>query len=182
MGSLLIGIVVASGLTMIVSLAWPLIRKYQRLVRLGTRPRYRKTAAFLCDAERDMLAALQDMVGNALRVYPKVRLYDLLMLSSGHEERNPELVQRLQSQRVDFVVCDSRTSAPMLVVELCPTANHGEADAEQEQFLSFILESAGLPLLPISRDLSQSRIQLAEAMQQSVSAYITRHNTTQQAA
>jgi len=148
------------------------MRKYKRLTRFRDRPRYRKTSTFLTEVERDMLKALQDMVGSGLKVYPNVRLYDLLELAGGREETNTDLAVRLRCEVVDFVVCDARTSAPTLVVELRNTSDETADTIERNDFVEWILSTASLPLLLISRESPQSIVQLAQVVQSSLSEYI----------
>ena len=83
MDALLICLAVASGVTMVVSLSWPALRKYRRLMRRSFRPRYRKTKALLDDVQRQIYQALQGMVGPGLHVFPSVRLCELLDLVGG---------------------------------------------------------------------------------------------------
>ncbi len=167
----LIILAVVSGMTLIGSLGWPQIRKIRRLSRLRSRPRYRKAAAFLSDVERDMLKALKDMVGAGLIVYPNVRLYDLLELAGGSEENNLELAARLRSEIVDFAVCDARSSAPMLVVEMRGGEKNDDI-LERNRFVEGVLASAGLPVLPISKQSPHTSLELAEAVHTSLSDYI----------
>jgi hypothetical protein len=166
-----------SGITLVVSLGWPSIRKYRRLTRLRGRPRYRKTACFLDAIERDMLKSLQDMVGPALVVYPGVRVFDLLELASGDEQHNLELAQRLRCEVVDYAVFDRNTSVPVLVVDL---RNPSEQDADaldRQRFLESVLAAARLPILPISRVSPRTSLQLAETLQTSLNSYIQKMST-----
>ena len=172
MDALLICLAVASGVTMVVSLSWPALRKYRRLMRRSFRPRYRKTKALLDDVQRQIYQALQGMVGPGLHVFPSVRLCELLDLVGGSESRNPDVAMRICSIGVDFVVCDAKTSRPMLVVELRSPSEGDEEARDRDEFVDQILSAAGLPLLPISRQAPNSSLQLAETVQQSLSAYI----------
>ena len=173
MDAVLIFLAVGSGVTMVVSLSWPALRKYRRLMRRSFRPRYRKTKALLDDVQREIFQALQGMVGPGLHVFPSVRLCELLDLVGGSERRNPDVAMRLCSIGVDFVVCDVKTFRPMLVVELRSSADDDDEEARRrDEFVDRILSAAGLPLLPISRQAPSSSLQLAETVQQSLSAYI----------
>lgn len=171
---ILLALAVVSGLTMIASLAWPMTRKYRRLMRMSSQPRYRKAATFLTELEREMLSNLQDMVGPGLSVFPNVRLFEFLDLASGNEERNPGLAARLRSETVDFLVCDRRTTMPMLVVEMRNPSASDDETRSRDDLVDHMLESAGLPLLPISRESPRSKLQLAETVQGSLSAYISK--------
>ena len=172
MHAVLIFLAVASGLTMLVALSWPTARKYRRLMRRSFRPRYRKTKALHGEVEREIHQALRDMVGPALDVFPRVRLYDLLELSGGSEERNEELARRVRGTSVDFVICDATTAKPMLVVALRNASKQDTEAQEHNRFIERTLDAAGLPLLPISRQSPTSGLQLAETVQQSLSTYI----------
>ena len=172
MHTVLICLTIASGVTMIGALGWPTLRKYRRLMRRSFRPRYRKTKVLLGEVEREVLGALQAMVGPTLRVFPNVRVHDLLDLAGGSEHRNQELALRVRSTSVDFVICDGDTTRPMLVVELRNPSERNAEAREQERFIEHLLDGAGLPLLPIARQSPTSSLQLAETVQQSLSSYI----------
>ncbi len=176
-GIVLLILALTSGITLIVSLGWPSIRKYRRLTRLRGRPRYRKTACFLDTVERDMLKALQDMVGPALVVYPSVRAIDLLELAAGDEQNNLELAQRLRCEVVDYAVFDRNTSVPVLVVDLRNPAEEDADTLDRQRFLESVLAAARLPILPISRVSPRTSLQLAETLQTSLNSYIQKMST-----
>lgn len=170
----LLAVAIISALVMVAAITWPATRKYRRLVRMSSQPRYAKTGAFMTELEREMYANLQDMVGPGLAVFPNVRLYDILDLSSGNEERNTALASRIRSEVVDFLVCDRRSTMPMLVVEMRNLADTDEETTQRNDLVDRLLESAGLPLLPISRESPRSKLQLAEHVQGSLASYITK--------
>lgn len=172
MSTVLIILAVVSGATLITALAWPSWRKYKRLARYRGRPRYRKTAALLTASERSMVKSLQEMVGSGMKVYPNVRLFDLLELAGGREENNGPLAARVRSEVVDFVVCDAATTTPTLVVEMRRAEEPSADIRDRNDFVDWILQSAGLPLLPISQAGPKSTLQLAESVQASLSAFI----------
>ena len=172
MHGVLIFLAIGSGVTMIFALSWPTLRKYRRLMRRSFMPRYRKAKTLFDDVQRETFQSLQTMVGPTLHVFPCVQLSELLDLIGGSEHRNAEVAMRIRSTSVDFVVCDAKTSRPMLVVELRDTSEANDEERHRDEFVDRILDSAGLPLLPISRQAPSSSLQLAETVQQSLSAYI----------
>jgi hypothetical protein len=176
-GFILLILALTSAITLVVALAWPSLRKYRRLTRLRGRPRYRKTACFLDAVERDMLSALQEMVGPALAVYPNVRLVDLLELAGGEEQNNLELAQRLRCEIVDYAVFDRHTSVPMLVVDLRNPTEEDVDMLDRQRFIEYVLGQARLPILPISRVSPRSSLQLAETLQSSLNDYISKMAT-----
>lgn len=164
---------IASGITLVAALAWPTACKARALLRRRARPRYRKSKALLAEREQAIFQSLRSMVSPALDVFPNVRLYDLLDLDGGNEDRDQELARRIRATSVDFVLCDAVTSRPMFVVAL----PHGSADdpqaRTQERFLAGILEAAGLPLLPFASPSETTEpLDQAETFQQTLATYL----------
>jgi len=172
MKTALLFLIAASGIAFLVAISWPTLRKCGPLIRQSFKPRYRKTDAMLDEVHRELFQSLQAMVGPALHVFPCVQLSELLDLVGGNESRDAELAIRIRSTSVDFVLCDAKTTKPMLVVEARNTYDESDETRQRDQFIDQMLNDARLPLLPISRQTPTSNLQLAETVQQSLNAYI----------
>jgi hypothetical protein len=164
---------IVSGITLVLAVAWPAVYNARALLRLRARPRYSKSKALLAEREQAIFQSLRNMVSPALDVFPNVRLYDLLDLVGGNEDRDQELARRIRATSVDFVLCDAVTSRPMFVVAL----PHGSADdpkaRTEERFLTSILEAAGLPLLPFaSPSEPSSPLDETETFQKTLATYL----------
>jgi len=179
MQMLLVILAALSGVVLLASLAWPLAmhyrlfrRKLQRVDAIRAQPRYRKTDAFLDQAEKKTLDSLRQMVGSGLSVYPKVRLGSILRLKSGQESANPELAAYVRQQVVDFVVCDTSTQQPVLVVMLRNNTNASPQTLLARETLDDLLQTAGMPALPIARQQSHGSVQIAQSLQSALSTFM----------
>ena len=113
---------------------------------------YRKTDHLLTPAERSFYEVLRRIIGDELRLFVKVRLADLVWLPHDVENRQAH-VNRVAAKHIDFVLCDPRTLAPVLAVELDDSSHAARHRQQRDALVNEVLRSAGLPLLrvPVQR-------------------------------
>ncbi len=119
---------------------------------------YRVRDAVLSPAERSFLAALHEALGVSGRtgnvvLFPSVRLAEVLSVDSsesGNRSAWRSAFNRVSSKQADFVLCDSATTRPLLVIEL-DDKSHARSDRRaRDAFVDKACESAGLPILHVT--------------------------------
>jgi len=122
------------------------------LTRAFTRWPYHKTDRLLTPAERSFFGVLGQAIDSDLYIFAKVRLSDLLWLPPGSRDRQSYL-NRIQSKHVDFVLCDSATTEPRLLIELDDSSHQKARRRSRDAFLDEAVRRAGLPILrvPVKR-------------------------------
>jgi hypothetical protein len=120
---------------------------------------YRKTDHLLTPAERSFYEVLRRIIGDDLRLFVKVRLADLVWLPHDIENRQAH-VNRVAAKHIDFVLCDPRTLAPVLAVELDDSSHAARQRQERDALVNEVLRTVGLPLLrvPVKRSYVPSEL------------------------
>lgn len=109
--------------------------------------RYRLRDDFVSRAEASFFHTLRTVVGDGALIFPKVNLADLLYAPRQRERLSAW--NRINRKHIDFVLCDPRTLAPVLAVELDDRSHRRPDRAERDAFLDDALGGAGLPLLRV---------------------------------
>lgn len=130
---------------------------------------YAKREALFTPAERRFLSVLEQSVGADYRILGKVRLSDIIALDkrlSGDKSRTAE--NRINQKHVDFVLCDPRTLAVIIVVEL-DDRSHERADRKaRDKFVDGALAAAGVPIahIPVQAhySISDTQRRISEAL------------------
>jgi very-short-patch-repair endonuclease len=122
---------------------------------------YAPIAQLLTPAERDFFAALQAAAPAGYQIFAQVRLAGLIQVKP-QARRDKSHWWRIQAKCVDFVLCDARTTAPRLVIEL-DDSSHARADRQaRDAFVDAVLADVGLPVLHVRWSRSYDRRDLAE--------------------
>jgi very-short-patch-repair endonuclease len=109
---------------------------------------FKKKDYFFSKGERVFYDVLMQAVDGQVAVFAMVRLWDLLDLPKGTEQRQSHQ-NRVQSKHVDFVLCDLKNLSPALVIEL-DDKSHGRARrVERDKLVDEIPGDAGLPILHV---------------------------------
>jgi very-short-patch-repair endonuclease len=109
---------------------------------------YAPILQLLTPAERDFHAALQAAIPTGYQLFAQVRLASLVQVKP-QARRDKSHWWRIQAKCVDFVLCDARTTAPRLVIEL-DDASHNRADRQaRDAFVDTVLAGVGLPILHV---------------------------------
>jgi hypothetical protein len=120
---------------------------------------YRKTDHLLTPAERSFYEVLRRITGDDLRLFVKVRLADLVWLPHDIDNRQAH-VNRVAAKHIDFVLCDPRTLAPVLAVELDDSSHAARHRQQRDALVNEVLRTVGLPLLrvPVKRSYVPSEV------------------------
>jgi len=133
------------------------------LAKSLTRWPYRKTDHLLTPAERSFFGVLGQAIDSDLYIFAKVRLSDLLWLPHGTTNRQSHL-NRIQSKHVDFVLCDSATTEPRLLIELDDSSHQSARRGGRDTFLDEAVRRAGLPILRVPAKRSYAPAQLRQVI------------------
>ncbi|HEU4760082.1 MAG TPA: DUF2726 domain-containing protein [Dehalococcoidia bacterium] len=128
---------------------------------------YRRVDSLLTAAERSFYGVLVSVVDRDVAVFPKVRLADLLWLPRDARDRRAHL-NRVVSKHVDFVLCERRTLAPVLVIELDDSSHRARERRRRDAFVDQALRAAGLPLLRVPVRRSYPPHELADLIRLSL--------------
>ena len=109
--------------------------------------RYRLREDFVSRAEASFFHSLRTVVGDRALIFLKVNLADLLY--PPRQEQQRAVWNRINRKHIDFVLCDPRTLAPVLAVELDDRSHRRQDRVERDAFLDDALGNAGLPLLRV---------------------------------
>lgn len=124
------------------------------LPRLPARPQprgnlpYTRIPHLLTAAESDFFTVLLDATPSNLVVFAQVRLASLVEVQQW-ARRDKTNWYKIQAKCVDFVLCEARTYAPRLVVELDDRSHDRPDRRERDAFVDSVLASAGLPILHV---------------------------------
>jgi len=116
--------------------------------RPDPRSPYERSPTLLTAAERDFFAMLQQAAPARHQIFAQVRLANLVQVKQW-ARRDKSHWWRIQAKCVDFVLIDSATFSPRLVVEL-DDASHNRADRQaRDAFVDDVLAAAGIPILHV---------------------------------
>lgn len=109
---------------------------------------YQRIPTLLTAAERDFFAALQAAAPTGYQLFAQIRLANLVEVERW-ARRDKSHWWRIQAKTVDFVLCESHTFVPRLVIEL-DDRSHDRADRQaRDAFVDQVLTAVGLPILHV---------------------------------
>ena len=115
-------------------------------------------------AERRFYEMLVQAVPAWCVVFSKVRLADLVYVRQ-HSAKDKSHFNRIQAKHVDFVLCDAKTSAVCLVVELDDRSHERPDRKRRDQFVDELLTSVRLPILHVAARRSYDVSKLTRRIQ-----------------
>ena len=133
-------------------------RKPSQLVRLEKEETsetisypYQKQPFLLTKAERSFFGVLQQAVGNDYHTFSKVRLADIIKVSSGLSASDRQKAQnRISGKHVDFVLCNTRDLAVHCVIELDDKSHEKLERRQRDEFVDTALHAAGVTIFHFS--------------------------------
>jgi hypothetical protein len=122
---------------------------------------YRRAPFLLSKGERAFWRPLYRAVKGKYRIFCKVRLADIA--SCPRENRNEWLWFRMIGRyHVDFVICEPRTTAPLLVIELDDRLHRERPRQDRDDFKDAVLRAAGVPVYRVNAAAAYDPIELAQ--------------------
>ncbi|WP_114313066.1 DUF2726 domain-containing protein [Thermus caldifontis] len=109
---------------------------------------YRLKHSVLTPAERSFLGVLERVVPEGVRVWPKVRLADLLHIDAEGKERQAAL-NRVVAKHIDFLLVRAQDARPLLAIELDDRSHQREDRRERDRFLEALARQVGLSLMRV---------------------------------
>jgi len=122
---------------------------------------YERIPTLLTAAERDFFAALQQAAPAGHRIFGQVRLANLVQVKPW-ARRDKSHWWRIQAKCLDFVLVDSASFAPSLVIELDDRSHDRVDRRERDAFVDDVLASAGIPILHVRWQRSYDTQALAQ--------------------
>ncbi|NOK61610.1 MAG: hypothetical protein GFH27_549313n18 [Chloroflexi bacterium AL-W] len=109
---------------------------------------YVRIPHLLTKAEQRFFHVLQDAVPDDLMICPQVRLANLVQVT-GRYKRQYQYFNRIQAKCVDFVLCDTQSTVPLLVIELDDSSHRRQDRQKRDAFVNEILAQVRLPILHV---------------------------------
>jgi hypothetical protein len=132
---------VCSGSAGILLLIW-LVRQF-----LQPTVRVEPVETMLTAAEQRFYKALDAAIDGRLLILSKVRVADLLIVTSASRSARYRVFRSIACKHVDFVLAEAENLQPIAAIEL-DDSSHQRADRRlRDQLLDDLFEKAGLPLL-----------------------------------
>jgi len=101
-------------------------------------------------AEQELLAALEQAVGERYRVLAKVRIADVVEVTAVPRRSYwYHATNRISAARFDFLLCDPQSLEPACAIEM-------EAASEANAFLDELCQTIGLPLVRLDAEQARS--------------------------
>jgi hypothetical protein len=194
MGELIKLLAVLAAFFLLIGIAWvaalklgllkPIAKKDAATARDPKFQAYRVRDGVLGAGERAFLPVLRDAVKIAWAarqpppavppvVFPSVRLAEVLAVGASRTvDRSAwqSAFNQISSKQADFVVCDTVTTRPLLVVEL-DDSSHDRADRQdRDGFVDRACASAGLPILHIRAAASYNAQDVARRIAEALSS------------
>ena len=110
---------------------------------------YQKAPELVTRGEQAIWYSIERAVEGKYRLFCKVRLADIVCCPK--ENRNEGYwFRKISRYHVDFVICDLKTTAPLLVVELDDRRHREHLRKKQDEFKDAALNAAGVPVYRIA--------------------------------
>jgi hypothetical protein len=135
------------------------------LPRKETAATYKSRERVLTPAERSFFGALEMSLSSQCRVFPKIRLADLIEPTRAPDRRTfQSAFNRIAAKHADFTICRESDLAILGVVEL-DDKSHDQANRQtRDRFLEQALQSAGIPLLRVKAARGYDTAQLSSQL------------------
>lgn len=102
---------------------------------------------FLSHAELSFYHVLRSTLAQDVTIVIKPRLGDILFVRQPHKNQGAR--NRIDRKHVDFLLCETATMKPRLVVELDDSSHQKKDRQERDQLVDGALRAAGLPVLHV---------------------------------
>jgi Protein of unknown function (DUF2726) len=109
---------------------------------------YKRKDRLITVGEKAFWGPLHLAVKGKYRLFMKVRLLDVVTHPEGRRE-GKLWFRKIRGYHLDFVICEPKTTRPLLVVELDDRSHRGSKQARRDDFKNQVLRCAGIPLLRV---------------------------------
>ncbi|KAB0670547.1 DUF2726 domain-containing protein [Oryzomonas sagensis] len=123
---------------------------------------YKSREILFTPAELNFLNTLQQSLNKNYQIYGKVRLCDIIEPKNNLDSRTQQKAfNRISSKHVDFVICNARSLAIEMVIELDDRTHEQKARRARDEFLDAALEAANVPIarFPVKRAYTLRELQ-----------------------
>lgn len=104
---------------------------------------------FITNAEADFFRVLRAVVGERGHILAQVSLKQLLYFPGKGDPGRQKWQNKMAQKSVDFIICDSNTLKPKVVIEL-DEPSHARPDRQaRDDEVERILKAAGLPVVRV---------------------------------
>lgn len=111
---------------------------------------YQKVGILFTPAERSFLGVLKQTVGEAIEVFGKVRVADVIAPQKGlSPSARQKAFNKISAKHFDFLLCNKSDLAVICAVELNDSSHKATNRAERDVFLLNACKAANVPLLQI---------------------------------
>ena len=119
----------------------------------------------LTPAEQSFYLVLKGCLDGQLAVFTKVGLGEIIEIKKGIDASTRQgLWNKISRKHLDFVLCDSQTFAPKMVIELDDKSHARQRAQARDRDKDEILEAAGVPLLRVEASRSYTTRELSEKL------------------
>ncbi len=126
---------------------------------------YRRAPYLLSKGERAFWHPLYLAVHGKYRIFCKVRLADIVIAPIFRRDER-RWFRKIGSYHVDFVICEPRTTAPLLVIELDDRSHTSPQRRKRDEFKHAVLAAANVPLHRVPAQQAYDPAGLAQKIQQ----------------
>ncbi len=115
-------------------------------------------------SERELLALLQQAVGERFQILCKVRVADVVDVTAV-PRRAPwyRAVNRISAARFDFLLCDLQTLTPCCAIEM-------EQPDQANAFVDELCQTVDLPLIRLTPETARAYDQLCAAIESAINS------------
>ena len=110
---------------------------------------YVKKNYLITKTERDFLQVLEKAVGGRADIFPNVRLWDILDVSTFDRKDKIIHENKIRAKHIDFTLCKKETHKILGCIELDDKTHFGKQAIKNDRLKNEAFEAAGLPLIRI---------------------------------
>ena len=118
------------------------------LAKQGRLP-YEKQARLFTPAEQHFLRTLDRALPEGYRLFGKVRIADVLQVSTTNQKRFWRYFVKISSKHIDYVIVDAQSMAPVAGIELDDSSHDRKDRRERDEFVNKACAAAQFPLIRV---------------------------------
>ncbi len=157
------------GLLLLFGIAGFLVRQARRL-----RPATvyaESVASLLTPAERLFMQSLEIATDGRWRISFKVRVADVIEVTSADRRERQRLFRRIAAKHIDFLLTEPETFEPVLAVELDDSSHDRLERRERDEFLDELFRAAQLPLVRVEAASRYSPNKISRTLEEALVEY-----------